>query len=431
MLPKRHRLGFSYVTQALLATTLFALTHCVSARVNELPPKYGSPYSVPTGYPYSVSGMPSITAAINTWWSKYQDYWNASSCSFRAVYVGENSPERAKIKLQNGCSGGGYVKGTPRCPTGYELSGSRCLLAAPNTPSPEKQRGASCSSPKGTRSLVGNPINAATGNKFQSETDISLHGSSLLHLTRNYNSSDSRIGDFGVGWQLDGLSRLRKFELTSGNVIRLEEGDGRVLYFSDNSGQWVPDEDISLSLSDKADGSGYLLQSRQGLQREFDSSGLLTQVATRDGRVLHFSYNTNDQVSQISDQARHTITLTRNNRSLVVEVSLVGGSEWQYSYDDLNRLVSVTQPDGTQVRYQYGNESFPYALTGIVDQNGDQRGAYTYDDQGRGIQTSAEGGVNQIALEYLSYRQIWCMNIRQRSCLIVAQPLLRPGTRRC
>ena len=50
----------------------------------------------------------------------------------------------------------------------------------------------------------GNPINIATGNKYQHVRDSAFPGG--LEIVRHYNSNDSALGSFGAGWR-GGLSR--------------------------------------------------------------------------------------------------------------------------------------------------------------------------------------------------------------------------------
>ncbi len=374
----------------MLASCLTSVSY---AEISEIPPVYGPPYSVPTSYPYEVTGATSVSQALDLWWKGYQDYWNRYNCSYLLTPQGENSQIRAGIKLINGCSGGGYVTATPMCPSGYELSEGRCFSLAGTTQT-DKDRGESCNA-------TGNPINVATGNKYQPEVDLSIAGSPLLDVARSYNSHDSRIGDFGVGWQFASLSRLRIFSLQSANVARLELGDGKVLYFDNSSGSWAPDADIRLALTQLADGSGYIVESPDGTRRQYTSNGLLSSIETRDGHQVDYTY-TNGNLSSMTDQSGRTVSYSHNNKGLITAVSFGESTQWTYQYDELNRLISVTQPGNGQVQYLYENPDYPFALTGVIDENEVRRGTYSYDDQGRAVSSLGALTSNGTYVEYLS-----------------------------
>jgi RHS repeat-associated protein len=54
---------------------------------------------------------------------------------------------------------------------------------------------------QGESCAVANPINPATGNKFQSEVDYQSAGSHPLKFERWYNSSDNTFGSLGIAWR--------------------------------------------------------------------------------------------------------------------------------------------------------------------------------------------------------------------------------------
>ena len=70
---------------------------------------------------------------------------------------------------------------------------------------------------------LGNPINAATGNKFEIENDFIGAPNTGLSLTRYYNSADTTASAFGMNWHSTwhrGLDR-------SGNTVTVTRADGR------------------------------------------------------------------------------------------------------------------------------------------------------------------------------------------------------------
>ena len=57
------------------------------------------------------------------------------------------------------------------------------------------------------------------------------------------------------------------------------------------------------------------------------------------------------------------------------------------------------QPDDHQT-YLYENTSYPFALTGITDENGNRYATWGYDGNGRGILSELAGAVNYRSVYY-------------------------------
>lgn len=75
---------------------------------------------------------------------------------------------------------------------------------------------------------VGNPVNVATGNKYQREVDLPALGGDLgLEVVRHYNSADRRDNGLGVGWTLSYDTRLYRM----GHRIQILQADGSRVSF--------------------------------------------------------------------------------------------------------------------------------------------------------------------------------------------------------
>ncbi|WP_296825344.1 hypothetical protein, partial [Thiobacillus sp.] len=110
-----------------------------------------------------------------------------------------------------------------------------------------------------------------------------------------------------------------------------------------------------------------------------DDPSTLDTVTDGTGRQLRFTYDANKRISTVTDPAGGVIT---------------------YGYDTQNNLVSVQYPDGRSKTYLYENTSFPHALTGIVDENGNRYATYRYDSQGRADDEDHGGPVDHFNLAY-------------------------------
>lgn len=93
-----------------------------------------------------------------------------------------------------------------------------------------------------TRCMEGNPINAATGNKFQVETDFVGAPHTGLALQRYYNNQDTTASPFGAGWRstyhraliIPALPLVNYARLTSRTPIQAIRADGYVDTFTQN-----------------------------------------------------------------------------------------------------------------------------------------------------------------------------------------------------
>ena len=76
------------------------------------------------------------------------------------------------------------------------------------------------------------------------------------------------------------------------------------------------------------------------------------------------------------------------------------GGTYAYAYDLAGNLISVTHPDNSVRRYVYENTSYPNALTGIIDENGNRFATYGYDSQGRATSSQHAGGADLTTVSY-------------------------------
>src|SRR5262249_48799584 len=93
-----------------------------------------------------------------------------------------------------------------------------------------------------------------------------------------------------------------------------------------------------------------------------------------------FNYDIAGRLRQLVDPAQHV---------------------YQYDYDTTTfNLVSVTDPTNKIRTYRYENSTFPNALTGIIDENGDPFATFEYDSQGRVATTEHAGGAERYTFSY-------------------------------
>jgi len=137
------------------------------------------------------------------------------------------------------------------------------------------QPGIQCTTQKGTgqpnpQTCNGNPCDAASGNKFQTEID---YQSNSIHFIRYYNSFYETQSVLGKQLTHDYLGSL-----TIGDTIKVNRPDGKVLEFHDDAGNWVSDADITETLTPV--GSLWEYKTSNDSVETYNATGLLINTQT-------------------------------------------------------------------------------------------------------------------------------------------------------
>jgi YD repeat-containing protein len=114
----------------------------------------------------------------------------------------------------------------------------------------------------------------------------------------------------------------------------------------------------------------------------------------------------------VTDDFGRSLQFTYNNSSKLSIVTQPDGRSISYQYDSTNRLSTVTYPDSSSRTYIYneaaytGNASFPFALTGIIDENNSRFATFRYDGFGRAVGSEHAGGADKITISNSDSGQI-------------------------
>lgn len=265
------------------------------------------------------------------------------------------------------------------------LPGIQCVLQKANgTPNP-----ATCN---------GNPCDASTGNKFQTEVDYS---STSLNFIRYYNSLHSTESVLGKQWTHHYLASL-----TIGTTIEVNRPDGKILEFTDNAGNWVSDADMFETLTSV--GSDWEFKTTNDSLEHYNSAGQLLSITTRAGKVTHYAYNLNGLLETVTDPYDRTLGFAYDTANRLITLSTPENTQIHYTYDANNNLISVTYPDDTPIdltdnpkkTYHYEDINFPNHLTGITDENGIRYATYGYNENGLAILTEHANSAEKVELVY-------------------------------
>ena len=243
-----------------------------------------------------------------------------------------------------------------------EKSGTLDLKQPLNVPASERF---------GFRCYCGDPIETATGDFSESQTDISVGGLGVgLQLTRSYSAlaaaSATSPGIFGYGWFSSFNDRL-SFE-EEGARITVERADGSTVPFtSDGKGNFDPPPWSKDTLSGNAE-TGYTYKGASQIEYGFAPSGALQGVTDRNGNETTLAYTEAGRLKTITDPAERQIALTYNGEGLVEKAEDPMGHMVQYAYEG-KELASVTMPGEEEPRWQFDYDG-SHRMTTMTDGRG-------------------------------------------------------------
>ena len=270
-----------------------------------------------------------------------------------------------------------------------------------------------------------NPIKIGTGNKWLSESDISITDN--VGFTRYYNSQQIYTPLLiGRAWTHE-YSML--IESVPNDVwATIFRGNGKGYSFNLIGNIWTSNADIKDTLFEIKDVNGtrigwtYKVNST-GEVETYDVNGHIVNIVNRDGliKTLYYSDSTTptnittapDLLIKVTDSFGHQLSFSydTSNRISTMTNPASGTYTYTYSSDGSNNLTSVTYPDGKTKTYLYGETgnvsttpntgvSYTSSLTGITDENGSRYASYFYDAAGRANAEYLAGNVDSASLAY-------------------------------
>lgn len=249
----------------------------------------------------------------------------------------------------------------------------------------------------------GNPINSATGNKFQAETDFIGGTNTGLEMRRFYNSQNNVPTTLGYGWRGSWQQSLSID--TPNNRAKAIREDGRVENFTKSAtGDWQADPDVVDQLSVINDAAnqqiGWQLLTRDDAVEVYMLDGRLSSITTRVGKTTTLSYDSQKRLTKVTGYFGYALNFAYDSSNRLTSITLPDGTAYQYAYDANTNLVSVSNPDQTKRQYVYENTTFTHLLTGIIDENGKRFATWTYDTQGRATSSQHAGGTELTNVVY-------------------------------
>jgi len=256
---------------------------------------------------------------------------------------------------------------------------------------------------------VGEPINAATGNKYETQFDYTAEGPFPLRFRRFYNSlslvSAAAVTEFGANWRSTFDSAVQVVTGQSVPTMRVVRPDGKSFLFTQGGTQWVAsDPGVTAVLQALTDGNGTIIgwtyTTHGDMTEAYDANGRLVSITTRTGLTETLAYNGAGQLATVTDPFGRSLSFAYDNAGRVVQMSNLAGGLYSYTYDGNNNLSTVTYPDHATRTYVYENAAFPNAMTGIIDESGVRFATWSYDSQGRAVSQVLGAGAQSLSLQY-------------------------------
>ena len=233
-------------------------------------------------------------------------------------------------------------------------------------------------------------VNPATGNYLYQTTDAAISGvGPPLALHRSYNSENTSVGDFGIGW-----SSIADFSVHTNTVGALVTyADGRQDQFGLNpDGSYSPGPGPFATL--QTSGSGYSLIDSSATTYVTNSAGQLTYIQDAAGHRLNYTYVAG---SSPSGENLTAITNATNGRSLnftwtgrlvtTVATNSTGSGPivWTYSYTG-NELTGACAQTAipTCTTYAYTTDGTAPVLQSITPPKGNTNVTLGYSGSGSG-----------------------------------------------
>lgn len=227
---------------------------------------------------------------------------------------------------------------------------------------------------------LGKPVNNATGDDTEEETDISIGGRGPgLRTVRTYDAFNAakatEAGVWGYGWSGPYSASLT----ISGVVATVHQEDGSAIEFF-RSGEAFTQGGWDEARLEKS-GSNYIYTLPDQSKLEFNSEGKLVKETDENGnsntltykegklekvedgakRTLTFKYNGEGLVESVKDPMGHTASYTYGGKQLA-SVTIEGKERWKYEYESHHLLKKITDGRGHATTIKYAG-SEPYRVT--------------------------------------------------------------------
>lgn len=249
---------------------------------------------------------------------------------------------------------------------------------------------------------AGDPVNCATGDFSERQTDIAIGGRGLgLSLTRTYSAQAAAKagspGAFGYGWSSSYSDHLASEE--EGKKITLTQGDGGTVQFTEaGKGVYAPPIWSQDTLTGSSE-AGYTLTTPDQTKYKFSASGRLESLTDRNGNETTLGYTEAGKLETITDPVGRKITLTYNGEGLVESAKDPMGHTVKYTYESKS-LKTITLPGEASANWTFKYDA-SHRMTSMTDGRGGKT-TNEYDASNR-VTSQTDPAERKTTFEYASF----------------------------
>ena len=212
--------------------------------------------------------------------------------------------------------------------------------------------------------FVGKPVNCATGNQTEEQTDLALRGRGpALRLTRTYNSAtaaEGKSGQLGYGWSGPYSAHL---EFNKEGAITVVQENGATVPFVSEEGKYVAGHWVQATLV--KEGEYYVYTLPDQLKLKFNAEGWLIEEKDRNGNALTI-LRLGALLFKVKDAVGRELSFSYSEGQITVEDPM--GRKVKYATESGN-LVSVTLPGEETPRWKFKYDA-SHRLTEMTDGRG-------------------------------------------------------------
>lgn len=244
-------------------------------------------------------------------------------------------------------------------------------------------------------------VNSYNGVLFYQRADLSIPNRSMdLEAVFYYNSSYNRQNyGYGNGWSLG--YEMRFIEDSLGIII--EQGDGRQDLYTRYGNSFEAPAGVFNTLT--IENNGYMLTAKDGTCYRFADpvSKKVTQIANRYGNALNLTYE-NGMLTSLADINGRSIHFHWNADTLMTQMSTSFDDRvWTYAYDEQKNLTSVTDPMNHTVYYAYNRDN---RIKTFIDAEGYST-HITYNDDGQAHRIKTDLTDKSIRYELAQHKTVF------------------------
>ncbi len=262
------------------------------------------------------------------------------------------------------------------------------------------------------------PVNLSTGNFVYDHEDLKIGGEIPLSFHRYYNAKDRYKGSLGRCFVHNYDIRLDTEEEKGKVTVTMSDGQKKTFRRQENGGYLSSHSALEI-LTEEPD--GWLLETLSGSRIRFHKNGRMTRMENQNGRGITFSYDEKVRLIKAITDTGSVLTYSYNETGQLACVSDHTGRNIILSYER-GKLSSVTDPAGNIRAYRYGKngrieETINFRGTVAVKNSYDQKRRvirqdfpdgghmdYTYDDGNRQVIMTERNGTKTTYVHDGRYR---------------------------